>query len=578
MSPKQAILIRIIETHKFYLFEGGEARYIPDNPTLRAVEKSSGAKGILDLNSSKELYEQYTVGDDLQSQAPRIIQDSRRIKYLIARTEKRRIPNDETLKALGGDPNHVPPKPDEYIARFQEGLPLPEELGAQWFASEPRLVKLVAGYISEFLVRGQICRYIREHVCVEERERLGIGSIEPIDRQELEDYVEGISIESKSDVVTVLKVPIAQPLTALTEPPLLVFVSSVIRGMEKERQAVDQAVRSITIARPWRFEATPASTADVVESYLSKVQECDIFILLIGDVGSDAVRREYQTALYADKPVLAFIRDVERSPELDEFVHSIRTKYAVYSGFDDLRRSVQAAVMDEVVKRYRGAIRQADTGEFVESLAPLTPVRPISDILGYVVFGLGDEPSWAVSRWEALLKAFGGVPSYAEPHETVSPFEDLYFNDFNEMNEVFASLNKVMRRANGMSGDRQIAFEQAWKDEALSRASHFVVRRLGSRSEASTSTALGLEYIILGVHRDYSALIRLLRAQEVVEGPTSRKRDAQEFVFKDATVIQQMATVLQRAQRDSHGDFKEWLRLVIEGAMRVRISHSSDRG
>jgi hypothetical protein len=128
------------------------------------------------------------------------------------------------------------------------------------------------------------------------------------------------------------KVPIAQSSAALTEPPLLVFVSSVIRGMEKERQAVDQAVRSISITRPWRFEATPASTEDVVESYLSKVQECDIFILLIGDVDSDAVRREYQTALDANKPVLAFIRDVERPPELDELVRSIRTKYALVFG------------------------------------------------------------------------------------------------------------------------------------------------------------------------------------------------------------------------------------------------------
>ena len=348
--------------------------------------------------------------------------------------------------------------------------------------------------------------------------------------------------------------------------------------MEKERQVVDQAVRSISIARPWRFEATPASTEDVVESYLSKVQECDIFILLIGDTDSDAVRREYQTALDANKPVLAFICDAEHPPELDELVRSIRTKYAMYSGSDDLCRSVQAAISDEVIKRYRGAIPQADTGKFVEYLAPLVPVRPTSDILGHVVFGLGGKPSWAVSRWEALLKAFGGVPSYAEPRETVSPFEDLYFDDFNEMNEVFASLNRVMMRANRMSGDRQVAFEQAWKDEVLSRASHFVVRRLDLGAEPPASTEMGLKYLILGVHREYASLIRLLRTREVVEGPTSGRRDAREFVFEDAVVIQQMATVLQRAQRDSRGDFKEWRRLVIEGAMRVRILHSSDVG
>ena len=347
--------------------------------------------------------------------------------------------------------------------------------------------------------------------------------------------------------------------------------------MENEREAVARAVQAIPITRPWRFEATPASTQDVVESYLSKVRECDIFILLIGDADSDAVRREYQTALDASKPVLAFIRDVERPPELDALVRSIRTKYAMYSGLDDLCRSVQAAVTGDVVRRYRGTIRQGDAGKLVEFLAPPAPARPISDILGYIVFGLGDTPSREVSFWEGLLRMFGGVPSYAEPCEkTDSPFEDLYFDDLNEMNEVFASLNRAMMRANRMSGDRQMAFEQAWKDEVLSRASHFVVRRLGLRAEPLTSTAPGLKYLILGVHREYAPLIRLLRTREVVEGSTSRKRDAQEFVFKDATVIQQMATVFQQAQQDSRGDFAEWLRLVIEGAMRVRISHSSD--
>lgn len=202
---KQAILIRIIATDKFYLGEDGKARYIPDNPTLRAVHKSSGAKGILDLSSSRELYEQYTIGDDLPSQAPRIFQDSQGVKYLVAREEKRRIPNDETLKALGDDPRHVRTKPDEYLTHYREGLPLPEELGAQWFASKPRLVRLAAGYTSEFLVCGRICRYIPEQDWVEElMEGLSIGRIGRIDRQELERCVEGISIESKRDVRIVL--------------------------------------------------------------------------------------------------------------------------------------------------------------------------------------------------------------------------------------------------------------------------------------------------------------------------------------------------------------------------------------
>jgi hypothetical protein len=211
VSPplKQATLIRIMATGKFYLGEDDKARYIPDNPTLRAVKKSSGAKGVFDLNSSKELYEQYTVGDDLPSQAPQIFQDSQGVKYLVAREERRRIPNDETLKALGGDPRHVRTKSDEYLARFREGSPLPEHLGVQWFTSEPWLVKLAIEYTAIFLVRGSICRYIPTRARHEElREKLQmIGQEDRIDEQELESYVEGVSIESTRDVRIALEDP-----------------------------------------------------------------------------------------------------------------------------------------------------------------------------------------------------------------------------------------------------------------------------------------------------------------------------------------------------------------------------------
>ena len=68
-------------------------------------------------------------------------------------------------------------------------------------------------------------------------------------------------------------------------------MSSVINGMQEERAIVERAVRSLEIARPWRFETAPASSQEMEESYLSKVRECGIFILLVGSAHSQAVRR-----------------------------------------------------------------------------------------------------------------------------------------------------------------------------------------------------------------------------------------------------------------------------------------------
>jgi predicted phosphodiesterase len=205
MPSQQAIVIRSIETGKSYLVEDGKRRYIPDNPTLRAVVKLLGVKEVREL-SNREVNE-YPLGDPLPSQASRVVQDSREIKYLVASREKRRIPNEETLKALGGDPRHVPTEADEHLASYQEGSPLPEQLGAQWFTSTPRLVRVEAAYTAVFLVRGSICRYIPKRAFVEEiKRRLQmIGPEERIDERKLESYVEGIPIESTRDIRTALE-------------------------------------------------------------------------------------------------------------------------------------------------------------------------------------------------------------------------------------------------------------------------------------------------------------------------------------------------------------------------------------
>jgi hypothetical protein len=44
---------------------------------------------------------------------------------------------------------------------------------------------------------------------------------------------------------------------AFSEPPRIVFVSSLIDKMRNERAAVEHAVRSIPITQTWKFEDTP---------------------------------------------------------------------------------------------------------------------------------------------------------------------------------------------------------------------------------------------------------------------------------------------------------------------------------
>jgi hypothetical protein len=67
------------------------------------------------------------------------------------------------------------------------------------------------------------------------------------------------------------------------ETDLLVFVSSIVSGMEVERAAVKAAVEAIPLKRPWRFEFSSASSLPLEECYLGIVRACDFCLLLLGD-------------------------------------------------------------------------------------------------------------------------------------------------------------------------------------------------------------------------------------------------------------------------------------------------------
>ena len=93
------------------------------------------------------------------------------------------------------------------------------------------------------------------------------------------------------------------------ENSLVVFISSVIVGMEAERQAAQTAVQAIPVTRPWLFEYSPASSLPLAESYLSKVRGCDIFVLLLSDKVTDPVKAEAQIAQEVGKPRLVILSD-----------------------------------------------------------------------------------------------------------------------------------------------------------------------------------------------------------------------------------------------------------------------------
>lgn len=136
------------------------------------------------------------------------------------------------------------------------------------------------------------------------------------------------------------------------EQPLLVFISSVFAGMAAERQAAEAAIRAIPLSRSWVFEHSPGSSLPLIESYLRKVRECDIFVLLLGATVTDPVKREVKTAQAAGKPLLVFL-GASAPAAVTAYARTLGVKYATYGDAADLAAKVAEAVGDELIIGYR---------------------------------------------------------------------------------------------------------------------------------------------------------------------------------------------------------------------------------
>jgi hypothetical protein len=138
------------------------------------------------------------------------------------------------------------------------------------------------------------------------------------------------------------------------EEKLIAFISSRINDkMKQARQVVREAIEELPLTRAWLFEESPASAHELDESYLRWVGKCDLFILLLGEDITDPVRTEWESATQARKPRLVFLEKGAQNEEAWAFAKGLNVKWKEYETLDQLKREVQAAVGDELIRGYR---------------------------------------------------------------------------------------------------------------------------------------------------------------------------------------------------------------------------------
>ena len=222
------------------------------------------------------------------------------------------------------------------------------------------------------------------------------------------------------------------------ENKLVVFVSSLIGELFEERKAVKEALDAIPLTKPWVFEYTPASADPLEFSYLDKVRECDIFILLLGKSISEPVRKEWQAATEADKPRLVFLKQTERDPETQEFINTIDVKWTQFASLEELRHKVQEAVIDELIKGYRRyRLQPKELGQLGEALERLQSggvvggdsiqVAISGDVSGQVAVGKESRPASAAPFTALCTPVLGTSRSGKPPTRRTEPAENTEY-------------------------------------------------------------------------------------------------------------------------------------------------------
>lgn len=197
-----------------------------------------------------------------------------------------------------------------------------------------------------------------------------------------------------------------QSITESILPALRVFISSTMKDMKTERDAVARALENLDLS-VLRAEAFGSQSASTYEASLSMAQACDIYLGIYGGrygsivPGGDRsiTETEYHTARRLNKPILIYRKtDVDVEPAQDEFLtfvgdmktgHTWR-EFSTADVPERLREWVQHDVRAEFARQ------KANHPEWLQR----TPARQ-----RVLLASLGHSPGAVTGLYHALVRA-----------------------------------------------------------------------------------------------------------------------------------------------------------------------------
>jgi predicted HTH transcriptional regulator len=231
---------------------------------------------------------------------------------------------------------------------------------------------------------------------------------------------------------------------------LQVFVSSVQNELATERLAIVEMVSEDAFLRDnvqiIRFEDLPAETDPVSRGYINKLDECEVYVGIIGNTygkkgrdGLSSTHREYKRAVQTGKEILIYIKEAgetQRDKEilnLIEIVSNPETghKYKNFNNYRELKREVRDSLL--LILQNRGITPTRDQNtDFENSL------HAGSDFdIALSRIPLREAMFELVKLFVSKVNDVSEIVAEKMKMETLSAFGLIYFNS--EWNEYYLS-------------------------------------------------------------------------------------------------------------------------------------------
>src|SRR6185436_3446890 len=117
---------------------------------------------------------------------------------------------------------------------------------------------------------------------------------------------------------------------------------------------------------------------------------------------------------------------------------------------------------------YKSTLKESELTKLIEDLPP---VRKPEEVSGYVLVGMEED------TMHSVFELFDVMPPPDNLKELHPEYEQVYFDNFAEMKEVFTALTNAANKAKQATGDRQKAYLRALQAETFELASQYLKRK-----------------------------------------------------------------------------------------------------